>query len=108
MSSRLAYGREGELVAVEADGTVWLVVGDTIESAGVRIWFMSEVARNTGRSPTPREQMNMRHKPARRKNGWGPQLRQPVDDDQLADEEALKLARIEQQREPADLIGRAA
>jgi hypothetical protein len=61
----------------------------------------------SGRPATAREQAEARApyssaKPTRRER------RREIPDELLADEEAVELARREQEREPADLISRAA
>ena len=75
------------------------MIGDTIECAGVAIFFA--VDRANGRRPTPRERSSVRD-PYRAR--YGRREPQPVDDDALAEQAAIELARIEQERRPVDLI----
>jgi hypothetical protein len=114
MSSRLARDRQGRLIAegtcVELHGLRWLVLGDTIEAGtGVRIFFLADDTRRASRPPDARERQEaQRHAPYRPALSRAARERQDVPDELLADQEAVELARREQQREPADLISRVA
>jgi hypothetical protein len=80
-------------------GTRWLLLGDSFECGGVRIFFTGQ---RTGRPPTPDETTGA-HNPYKPPRQVRP--KREVDEAQLADAEAIRLARIEQETEPADLIG---
>jgi hypothetical protein len=100
VSSRLAVDGYGRLVAegtcVELQGLRWLVI-DTFE-----------IFTPPGRAPTAQERMSAR--PPYESNSAKRARRERVEvpDELLADQEAVELARREQQREPFDLISRAA
>jgi hypothetical protein len=112
MSSRLARDAEGHLVAEgtcpELHGLRWLVIGDSVQAAGVKIYFMCDDTRRASRPATGREQLeSQRHAPYR--PALSRQEReQQHPDDELAEQAAIELARREQQRRPVDLIQRAA
>jgi hypothetical protein len=117
MSSRLAVDRYGRTVAVISVGTLpdvplgyhYVVLGDTIASAGVRVFFLADETRRSSRPANARERQDaQRHAPYRPALSRAAREQQDVPDDQLADAEAVRLARLEQQRQPVDLIGRAA
>jgi hypothetical protein len=114
VSSRLATDHYGRLVAVgtcvELKGLRWLVLGDTIAAgaSGFTVFFLADETRRASRPANARERQEaQRHAPYRA--GLSRQGReQQIPDELLADQEAVELARREQQRAPADLIGRAA
>jgi hypothetical protein len=117
VSSRLAVDRYGRTVAVISVGTLpdvplgyrYLVLGDTIASAGVRVFFLAENTRRASRPANGRERVeSQRHAPYRPAPSRQEREQQQVPDSELAEQAAIELARKEQQREPADLIGRAA
>jgi hypothetical protein len=113
MSSRLALDPYGRLVAegtcVELRGLRWLVLGDSVQAAGDRIYFMCENTRRASRPANGRERAeSQRHAPYQPALSRQQREQQQVPDDQLAEQAAIELARKEQQRTPADLIGRAA
>jgi hypothetical protein len=81
-------------------GWLGVMVGDTFETAGTRIYFLEH---NRGRLPTAREQTQTRA-PYDPSSTRRQPKRTQVDDDHLAEPEAIELARIEQEREPADLM----
>jgi hypothetical protein len=105
VGSRLGFDSHGRFVAIETDGTVWLVLGNVILSAVPGEPAVFGWLGKTGRPPTPRER-------AEASDGSGRLRRQrrqvEVPDEALTDEEAVRLARLEQQREPVNLISRAA
>jgi hypothetical protein len=116
MSSRLAHDCYGRTIAVISVRTLpdaelgyrFLVLGDTIASAGIQITFMAETTRRASRPANSREQQEaQRHAPYRPALSRAAR-EQRVPADELAEQAAIELARKEQQREPADLIGRAA
>jgi hypothetical protein len=87
-------------------GTGWRWVGDTIECGGVRVYDLRSDKR-ARRRPTPQEQAGtwapFRAAPPRRSRAL-----EPVDDEQLAETEAIRLAMLEQERNPPDLLKAAA
>jgi hypothetical protein len=101
MSSRLTIDAYGRLIAegtcLELRGLRWLVV-DMFELGFVR----------PGRPPTARErEAAQRYAPYR--PAWSRQERErETPDEQLAEEAAIQLARLEQQRQPPDLVNVAA
>jgi hypothetical protein len=117
MSSRLAldaYGRRVAIVSVRTLpdvelGYCYVVLGDTVASAGTRIFFLADETRRASRPATARERQEaQRHAPYRPALSRQEREQQKVPDDELAEQAAIRLARKEQQREPTDLIGRAA
>jgi hypothetical protein len=100
VSSRLAVDRYGRLVAVgtcvELQGLRWIVI-DLFE-----LGFTPP-----GRAPTAQERMSARppYDPTSAKRA---RLRPEVPDELLAEEEAIRQAMVEQQRQPADLVNMAA
>jgi hypothetical protein len=108
VASRLVVDALGRLTCVQTTpeigtpiGVRFLVLGDTL---GDRIYFL---AKEKGRRPTLKEQAMAKGYSgglARKQREQRPQ----VNDDQLAEAAAIELARLEQQREPSDLISRAA
>jgi hypothetical protein len=116
MSSRLAQDRSGRTVAIITVRTLpdvelgyrYIVLGDTIASAGVRIFSLANETRRASRPANGRERLeSQRHAPYR--PALSRQQREhEVPDTELADEEAVRLARLEQQRTPADLVNQAA
>jgi hypothetical protein len=117
MSSRLTQDRHGRTVAVISVGTLpdvplgyrYVVLGDTIASAGVRIFFLANETRRSSRPANARERTDSaRHAPYRPALSRHEREQQHVPDSELAEQAAIELARKEQQREPVDLIGRAA
>jgi hypothetical protein len=97
-ASRLARDTQNRPICIDADGRVYLVL-DLAAVCG----FIPP-----GRPPTPRERAEARPPYSSGPNSWHPRQRREVPDEELADKEAVKLARLEQQRQPADLIGHAA
>jgi hypothetical protein len=117
MSSRLGLDSQGRRVAVVTIrtlpdlemGHVFVVVGDTVAAAGTRIFFLADETRCASRPATVQERAEaQRHAPYRPNLSRQAREHQRVHDDELADQAAIELARKEQQREPVDLIGRAA
>jgi hypothetical protein len=104
--SRLAYDNHGRLICVDTDGHRWLVIGNLVCSTVGGDHVLFGWLGRSGRPATAREQAQARA-PYSSQRGL-PQQRREVPDELLADEEAVELARREQEREPADLIGRAA
>jgi hypothetical protein len=116
MSSRLTRDSQGRRVAVVTIrtlpdlemGHVFVCLGDTIASAGVRVFFLETETRRASRPATSREQQEaQRHAPYRAALSRTAREQQ-VPDDELDEKAALEAARREQQRTPVDLIGRAA
>jgi hypothetical protein len=102
MSSRLATGPHGERLAVITVHTLpGLEIGHVF---AVLDWCELFIRR--GRPPTARERATVRepYDLARAKR----ERREQVPDEQLDERAALEACRREQQREPVDLIGRAA
>jgi len=113
VSSRLATGPQGERIAVVTSrllpdvefGHVYLCLGDTI---GASIYFLG-VERRKARHATSRESKQaQKHAPYNHGKSRQERERRDVPDELLADQEAVELARREQQHEPVDLISRAA
>jgi hypothetical protein len=114
MSSRLALDPSGRLVAVgtcaELQGLRWVVLGDTIAAgaSSVRFFFLANETRRASRPANGRERLEAQchapYRPALSRQ----EREQQVPDTELAEQAAIELARREQQRTPADLIGRAA
>jgi hypothetical protein len=112
VSSRLAVDRYGRTVAIISVRTLpdidlgyqYVVLGDTIASAGTRIFRLADETRRASRPATAREQQEaQRHAPYR------PSLsrrerEQEVPDEELDEQAALAAAYAEQKREPADLV----
>ena len=107
------YGRAVAIVSVRTlpdveFGYRFVVLGDTIAAAGVRIFRMADETRRSSRPANARERTDSaRHAPYRPALSRRERERE-VPDDELAEQAAIELACKEQQREPADLIGRAA
>jgi hypothetical protein len=109
MASRIDVDPTGRRWVVQADrqvgiepGTRFLLIGDAFRSGERGIYWL---ANEKGRPPTARERATPRgHGEVARGRRQTP----AIDDDQLADEAAIKAATLEQEREPADLIGREA
>ena len=117
VSSRLGPDPHGRLVAIVTvrtlpdvrAGHTYLVLGDSIHAAGVGIYFMCDDTRRASRPASARERQEaQRHAPYRPALSRAERERQDVPDEQLAEPAAIELASREQQRTPADLIGRAA
>jgi hypothetical protein len=113
MSSRLGHDSRGRRVAVVTTrtlpdvemGHLFVVLGDTIASAGVRIFFLAENTRRASRHATARERQEaQRHAPYRAALSRQQREQQQVPDDALDDAEAVAAAYAEQRREPVDLI----
>jgi hypothetical protein len=104
--SRLAYDHRGRLVCVDAGGHRWLVIGNLLcSTVGGDLVLFGWLGRS-GRPATAREQAQARA--PYDSNSANRRRAQPVPDDELDEQAALEAARREQEREPADLIGRAA
>jgi hypothetical protein len=105
MSSRLAQDRYGRTVAIVTVRLPDLEPGHCFLVVDPRLIGLMPTL---GRLPSPRERSNVRapYDPTSAKRER--QQRLEVPDDELAEQAAIELARKEQQREPADLIGRAA
>lgn len=112
-SSRLRRDRIGRMVVVLAEPTVDLdaghvlgrVIGNALQAGSLGIGWLGK----SGRPPTAEERAGARapyraseYKPSAFGVLHGPR---DVPDEQLADRAAIELARIEQQRDPPDLIG---
>ena len=86
MSSRLAIDPYGRLIAEgacpELHGLRWLVVGDTVESAGTRIFFIAAEAQN-GRLATGRERLEAQKRAPYRAGLSRKHREQEVPDDEL-------------------------
>jgi len=106
MSSRLAVDGNGRAVVVVTTPAPCLEVGmrfPVVDAIELNTWLTAR-----GRPPTAREQAEARP-PYRSPNAVRRELAREAPDDELLDERAaLEACRREQQREPADLIGRAA
>ena len=109
MSSRLGTGPHGEPLAIVTVRTLpdielghRFVVLDMCRDLH---WFTTR-----GRRPTPRERLEARppYESKTKAATWESRTRRDQEDERLAEAEAIRLARLEQQREPVDLIGRAA
>jgi hypothetical protein len=109
MSSRLAFDSQGRLIAIETDGTRWLVLGNLVKSTITGDTILFGWLGRSGRPPTARERATARepYLGPGRTNVWP--RRRDRDDDDLDASNAIAAAYAEQRREPADLIhGRAA
>jgi hypothetical protein len=104
--SRLAYDNHGRLVCVDSGGRRWLVIGNLLCSTVTGDLVLFGWLGRSGRPATAREQAQARAPYSSQRTPR--QQRQAVPDELLADQEAVELARREQERAPADLIGRAA
>lgn len=104
--SRLAYDKRCRLICIDAGGHRWLVIGNLVCSTVTGDLVLFGWLGRSGRPATAREQAQARA-PYSSQRGL-PQQRRDVPDELLADQEAVELARREQEREPADLISRAA
>jgi hypothetical protein len=95
--SRLVSDHQGARFCVGADGCVW------------RVLHLAAVMgfEPPGRLPDAREMLTTRA-PYDSNSAVRQRKQVEVPDDELADAEAVRLARVEQQREPVDLIGRVA
>jgi hypothetical protein len=105
MSSRLAVDQRGRTIVVITSPTPFLYVGQrfpVVDSLLLNSWDTSR-----GRPPTAREQAEARP-PYRSDVGLAPAREAPNDDELLDEQAALEACMREQQREPVDLIGRAA
>jgi hypothetical protein len=111
VSSRYAFDSHGRLVVEVTSPTIvelpvgWraVVVGNDLPCNQVGFGWLGR----TGRPPTAREMVEARapyNSTARQER----ERRQPVDDELLAEAAAIELARLEQQRQPADLVNVAA
>lgn len=105
MASRLTVDEHGRLTVVQTTPEIGITVGDRFlvlsDAFGDSIYFL---AKAKGRRPTAREQMEARGYSgglARR----GREAAQDGTDEALAEAAAIELARREQERQPADLIG---
>jgi hypothetical protein len=90
MGSRLTRDNLGRTVCVDDTGYIWIVLPWTV------LGFEPP-----GRAPTPRERMKIPTSSA-------VSTIVDVPDEDLADAEAIKLARVEQERRPVDLVNVAA
>jgi hypothetical protein len=109
-SSKLTRDQFGRLVCVTTSedvglprGSVFIVQGNTIEAGGVTITWMGL----TGRPPTLEERRGAREPYVAGAVARRRAAEREREDDELADEEAIELARIEQEKAPPDLIGAA-
>jgi hypothetical protein len=111
MSSRLALDSKGRRIVVQTSESVgipfgWrgLLVGDTVQAGGTAVFFQ---ANRSGRPPTARERSTVRapYDPTTRTRR---EQAQTVDDDELAEPDAIELARLEQQFAPTDLVSAVA
>jgi Ser/Thr protein kinase RdoA (MazF antagonist) len=101
VGSRLAFDRFGRLVAIEVDGHVWVVIGNTCKAGGPGFGWMGQ----TGRPPTARERAEARppyQDPRAARRQWGRPA--TVEDDELDEQAAIAAAYAEQRRQPADLL----
>jgi hypothetical protein len=108
MSSRLAFDGDGRLVAVDTSagggGCRWLVLGNLVHSTISGDLILFGWLGPSGRPPSPRERAEARppYESNSAKRARREQLEVP--DEVLADDEPIRLAMLEQRREPADLI----
>ena len=104
MSSRLAFDHHGRLVAIEADGTRWVVLGNLVYSTSSGEIILFGWLGRSGRPPTAREMAEAR--PPYESTSAMRERRQrlEVPDDELDEKAAIEAARLEQQRQPADLL----
>jgi hypothetical protein len=103
MSSRLALDGHGRKVVIVTTSTDGLPIGYVFAVLDWNGFFTPP-----GRAPTAQERMSARppYESKTRAATW--ERRANRDDEQLAEAEAIRLAMLEQRREPADLIGRVA
>jgi hypothetical protein len=96
--SRLVYDHQGPRFCIGADGCVW------------RVLHLAAVMgfEPPGRLPEAREMLMTRSTYTSVVGARRDRQRQVVPDDELDERAALEACRREQQREPADLIGRVA
>jgi hypothetical protein len=105
-SSRLAYDNHGRLIAIEDDGTRWLVLGNLVCSTVTGDVILFGWLGTSGRPPTPREREEAR--PPYEIKKRPPSDRPEVPDELLNEQQALEACRREQEREPADLLHQVA
>jgi hypothetical protein len=108
VSSRLGFDCDGRLVAegscAELRGLRWVVLGNLINSTVNGDQILFGWLGPSGRPPTPRERSMAR--PPYEANG-AKQRRarlEEIPDEELDEAAALRACRLEQQRQPADLI----
>lgn len=111
VSSKLALDRFGRRITIVTSPTILELpvgmtfrdLGNDMPSDGAGFGWLG--ARAASRHPSPREQVEVRppYSAAHPRRS----ARQESDEDDLADEEAIKLARVEQERTPADLLNGA-
>jgi hypothetical protein len=108
VSSKLVFDQRGQLIAegtcVELQGLRWVVLGNLVYSTSSGEIVLFGWLGQSGRPPTARERAEARPPyESSRARRWKVQ----VDDDELTEQEAIRQAMIEQQREPADLLNAA-
>jgi hypothetical protein len=117
VSSRLAVDRYGRTVAIISVRTLpdvelgyqYVILGDTIASAGTRIFRLADETRRASRPATAREQQEaQRHAPYRPSLSRREREQEVPDDEALDEAEAIRAAMIEQRRMPPDLVNVAA
>jgi hypothetical protein len=107
MSSRVAVDQVGRPIVIVTSPSMWLEVGERFLVADPIVWGL--VPPRSGRRATARAlAWNRRDAPYNPTDPHGRgRCRQEVievPDDQLADAEAIRLAMVEQRRQPADLV----
>jgi hypothetical protein len=103
MGSRLAFDRDGRLVAIDTGGHIWLVIGNTCRVGERGFAWMGP----TGRPPSPREMATTRAPYSVSPDPWRRPGYATLDDDQLDEKAAIEAARLEQQRRPVHLVSAA-
>jgi hypothetical protein len=105
VSSRLSLDSQGRKVVIVTAPSAWLVVGQRFLVIDLFDWFIPK-----GRMPTARERLEPQKRARSRlsQRQGREQSAEPDDAAALTEQTAIDLARREQQREPADLISRAA
>jgi len=82
-------------------GYQYVVLGDTVASAGVRIFFLADETRRASRHANGRERAeSQRHAPYRPSLSRQKREHHETPDDELDEQAALEAARREQQHEP--------
>jgi hypothetical protein len=110
-SSRIALDPHGRVIAVATTsapdveiGRRWILIGNSGRAGERGFEWMGR----SGRKPTARERPEARppYESRQKTASWERRTaeREQVPDEHLADAEAIRLARLEQQRQPADLL----